>query len=162
MGAESTGNGHPPRLIWYAVVAQLLLLVYYQVIEWVDLFPWNEIRGGNGQETVDLIVGAVMLAVTVLTALRALWGMIIAVLLYGCLLWLQISSWWLPYLRGASPGWAKVYAKYFAHTTNFLPTFGNHLAPDACHGVLQILALTALIMTLLAMRETFRARWSRP
>ncbi len=37
--------------------SQGILFLYYQVIEWVNLFPWNDIRRGNGQASLDLIMG---------------------------------------------------------------------------------------------------------
>lgn len=138
-------------VVGYALVSQVLLLVYYQVVEWINLFPWNEIRGGNGQETLDCVVGAIMLTLIILTWLRIRWGMMLAVLLYSVLLWLQITSWWLPYVRGASPSWQRVYGKFFGHTTKFLLTYGDHLAPDACHVVLQVLVIAAITTTLLAI-----------
>jgi hypothetical protein len=69
-----------------------MLLIYYQLIEWVNLFPWNEIRGGNGQETLDWIVGAVLLALILITFFQVRWAMTIAVFLYGFWLWLQIDG----------------------------------------------------------------------
>jgi hypothetical protein len=142
----------------WALFSQITLLVYYQIIEWVNLFPWNEIRGGNGQETLDWIVGGVLLVLILVTYFRIWWAMIVAVVLYGLWLWLQIDSWWLPYFKGASPGWTKAYAKFFSQTTNFLPTRGNHLAPDACHVILQLLIAAALITTASATWWIFRGR----
>jgi hypothetical protein len=128
-----------------------MLLIYYQLIEWVNLFPWNEIRGGNGQETLDWIVGAVLLALILITFFQVRWAMTIAVFQYGFWLWLQIDGWWLPYIRGASLAWKKVWVKYFGQTTNFLPAYGDHLPPDACHVVLHLLIVVALVFTILAI-----------
>jgi len=43
-----------------SLLIQGTLFAYYQIIEWVNLFPWNDIRRGNGQATLDLIVAAVL------------------------------------------------------------------------------------------------------
>jgi hypothetical protein len=142
----------------WALVSQIAVLIYYQIIERVNLFPWNEIRGGNGQETLDWIVGGVLLVLILVTYFRIWWAMIAAFVLYGLWLWLQIDSWWLPYFKGASPGWTKTYAKFFSQTTNFLPTRGNHLAPDACHVILQLLIAIVLITTASATWRIFRRR----
>jgi hypothetical protein len=145
------------RTNWYrwALISQIALFAYYQVIEWVSLFPWNDIRGGNGQETLDLVVAGVMVGLIAVTAFRLRWATALAALLYGYWLWLQIDSWWVPYVRGASPQWRRVYQANFGATIKFLPSANEHLAPDACHVVLQILISCALATTLLA---AFRLR----
>ena len=135
----------------WSLVSQVILLTYYQIIEWVSLFPWNDIRRGNGQAKIDFIVGGIMLLLILVTVLRARWAMAVGAALYGWWFWLQIQSWWLPYIQGASPGWKRVYGRYFAETVNFLPTAGDHLAPDACHIVLQLLIVSALVTTALAV-----------
>lgn len=134
----------------WSLVSQVILLTYYQIIEWVNLLPWNDIRRGNGQPSIDFIVGGIMLLLILVTVLRARWAMAVGAVLYGWWFWLQIQSWWLPYIQGASPGWKRVYGRYFAETVNFLPTVGDHLAPDACHIVLQLLIASALMTTALA------------
>lgn len=114
-----------------AVAAQLLLLLYFDVIEWVDPFPWNDIRRGNDQAGLDVFLG-VALAVGIVAVWRG-WGAV----LYGAigvhLIWalLQIVSWWIPYVRGASPMWQRVYARNFAVTTHRMTPHGTHVRPDA-------------------------------
>ncbi len=139
----------------WSLSSQIALFVYYQIIEWVSLFPWNDIRHGNCQASLDLIVSGIMLILIIVTFFRLWWAMLVAVLLYGLWLWLQIDSWWLPYIQGASPGWKQVYGRFFGETIKFLPTVGDHLAPDACHIVLQLLVLAALVTTAIA---TIQAR----
>lgn len=134
----------------WALISQCFLFLYYQLIEWVSLFPWNDIRRGNGQETLDIVVSGVMLGLIVVTFFRLRWAIVVAALLYGYWLWLQVESWWLPYIQGASPEWQQIYQTNFGATVKFLPTVGNHLAPDACHVVLQVLVLSALVTTAVA------------
>ncbi len=87
-----------------SLLSQGLLFVYYQVIEWVNLFPWNDIRHGNGQSSLDLMVAAILAALLLASWRRYRWVMAIGVGLFGLWTWLQIDSWWVPYFRGASPG----------------------------------------------------------
>jgi len=150
------------RIYWprWSLLSQGILFAYYQLIEWVDLFPWNDIRRGNGQATLDLVVAGIMLVLILVTIRRVWWAMGIASALYGLWLYLQIQSWWLPYLQGASPGWKRVYGRFFGETVKFLPTVGDHLAPDACHIVLQLLIVSALVTTGLAVLSGLRR--SRP
>ena len=64
---------------------------------------------------------------------------------YGGWLFLQIRTWWISYLFGASDNWKAVYQRTFSQTTKILPSAGNHLAPDGMHLVLQLLLLTVVI-----------------
>ena len=146
------------RINWprWSLLSQSILFGYYQLIEWVDLFPWNDVRRGNGQATLDLVVAGIMLGLILVTLRRVWWAMGIAAALYGLWLYLQIQSWWLPYLQGASPGWKRVYGRFFGETVKFLPTVGDHLAPDACHIVLQLLIVSALVTTGLAVLSGLR------
>jgi len=70
---------------------------------------------------------------------------------YLAWLYLQIDGWWIPYVGGYSPGGRAFYAKYFAETWKPLPSWGDHLAPDAMHVVLQSLIVAAIATALLAI-----------
>src|SRR5579872_4176011 len=146
----------------WAAIAVLVLGIYLEAVEWLDLSPWTTsfsiTHGNNGQELLDIVLGVALIAMII-----ALWrGGRIATLactaLLGAWMWLQISSWWVSYVVGASPNWSKVYAKWFAHTTQFLPSWSNHLPPDANHFVLQLILLAALVLSGLAVIEAFRPR----
>ena len=101
----------------------------------------------NGQSSLDLMVAAILAALLLASWRRYRWVMAIGVGLYGLWTWLQIDSWWVPYFRGASPGWKAAYARYFGATVKVLPSDTLHLSPDACHIVLQVLLLAALVST---------------
>ena len=58
-----------------SVASQLLLLVYLEVVEWVPLFPWNDLRRGNGHEGLDLALAILMAAAIYATAHRWRLGM---------------------------------------------------------------------------------------
>lgn len=131
------------------------LFAYYQIIEWVNLFPWNDIRRGNGQASLDLIVAGVLGILIMSTWRRLRWVMAVGVGLYGLWAWLQIDSWWVPYFRGASPSWKRTHDRFFGETIKFLPSDGVHLPPDACHVMLQVLILAALITSALAVFQLF-------
>lgn len=127
-----------------AAIMMTILGLYLQMVEWVDLFPWNNIKNGNGQETVDIAMGV---ATIVLVAL--LWrGSRIAAFISTAALcvwtWLQVKSWWIPYVVGASLGWTRHYEHWFGETTSWLPRWDNHLPPDANHLVLHVLLVLSL------------------
>ena len=146
-------------LIKAAFVLQLLLLIYLQVIEWIDLFPWNDVRRGNSQETLDIALGAVMVAALAATHWRWRPGVWLATLVYAVWLGLQIMTFWIPYASGASEQWARIHEANFADTIQWLPTYDNHLPPDASHFVLQLLLLITLVVTgMAAFRANKEAR----
>lgn len=141
-----------------AAVALVALGVYLEAVEWIDLSPWNNIRGGNGQETLDCALAAIFAALAawlwfggrvpalLSTALMGLWG------------WLQIGTWWIPYVKGASPEWSRTYAKWFAGATQILPSTPGHLPPDANHLILHVLIAIAFVLSAIAAAASFRRR----
>ena len=129
------------RAIW----AQVALLVYFELSEWVNVFPWNDIRKGNGQEGLDIGLGIFTMLAILATWKRWRWAIWVASAFHAIWLGLQIQTWWWNYVFGASPAWKKTWARVFSQTTRILPVVGDHLPPDACHFVLQLLILAALI-----------------
>ncbi len=148
--ARREGSGNATALLAprVAFISQALLVVYLEVVEWIDLFyPWNDIRRGNAQETLDIVLGAVMAAALAATYFRWRPGMVGAFLAYAVWLGLQVWTFWIPYAFGASERWARIHAANFAETVQILPTYGDHLPPDANHFVLQVLIVAALVTT---------------
>lgn len=141
-----------------AFAAQAALLIYLQVIEWVDLYPWNDIRGGNSQEALDIALGVFMLLALAATWRRWWPGLLVAVLVYLAWMYLQITTFWVPYVVGAAPRWQQIHAANFSETVQWFPRWDNHLPPDASHFVLQLVLLVALVMTAIALRQGYRER----
>jgi hypothetical protein len=138
-----------------AVIAQLLCAVYLQFIEWVSVFPWNDLTHGNGQEGLDAILAIFQLGLAAGFAWRRVLAMMIGLLSYLAWFILQLDSWWRPYLLGGRTvglNW------YFARTWKFLPMIDDRPTPDAAHVVLQLSLLLVLITGLWAWRAVRRAR----
>ena len=143
---KAVDMSHPkPWPFHFAVAAQVVLLAYLQVIEWVEMFPWNDVRRGNGQEVLDVVIGVVMAAFILATWRRWRLGIVLGLLFYVAWLVLQVQTFWVPYIFGASERWARIHARNFSETVQWLPRWENHLPPDASHFVLQILLVVALI-----------------
>lgn len=147
MGDDKNPTAGPAGWFTAAFASQAFLLAYLEVVEWVDLYPWNDVRQGNGQETLDVVLGVVMAGALAATYFRWRPGMIGAFALY--LVWFGLQAWtfWIPYAFGASERWARIHAANFAKTVQWLPTYGKHLPPDANHFVLQLL-LVAVLLTI--------------
>jgi hypothetical protein len=67
--------------------------------------------------------------------------------LIGDTVWLLLHIWslWMPYILGASPQYAGMYARVFSRTTKLLPNFGNHLAPDAMHTFIDVFVIGVIV-----------------
>ena len=74
---------------------------------------------------------------------------------YAFWLYLQLVSWWQPYLFGGrtiGPNW------YFAKTYKFLPAIGERPTPDACHIVLQVLLVAVIVSGAITIWQSWRHR----
>ena len=149
----------PPSAVKYAVAAQLLCAAYLQFIEWVPVFPWNDLSHGNGQEMLDVILIVVQLAVAVGFWLQSRVAMGLGLAAYSGWMYLQLDSWWRPYLfagRQVGPHW------YFARTYKFLPAIDGRPTPDAAHVVLQLTLVLVLVTGVMALYQVLRRRAERP
>jgi hypothetical protein len=143
----------PPATIKLAVAAQLVCAGYLQFIEWVPVFPWNDLAHGNGQDRLDVILAVVQLAVAFGFWISSRIAMGLGLAAYFGWMFLQIDSWWRPYLFGGrtvGPHW------YFARTYKFLPIIDSRPTPDAAHVVLQILLAAVLITGVVAFYRVVR------
>lgn len=157
------------KYLHISLAAQFLLAIYFQMVNWFSLGSWND-QPGFVPMLSSLISGrmqwedagslGMFLLPFLLFALaywrRWNWLMWVGAFGYSVWLYLQIQTWWIPYLFGASKNWQEIYHRVFAHTTKILPSFGNHLAPDAMHLTIQLLLLvivTNSITGLLQIRQ---------
>jgi hypothetical protein len=138
-----------------AVGIQVLAAGYLQMVEWVDLFPWNDLSKGNAQEKLDIAILACQVLVAFWYLRQRVGLMVVGWLAYAVWLYLQIDSWWRPYLFGGRTvgrNW------YFAKTYKFLPQIDQRPTPDADHAVLQLLLVAVLVSAAIAIWRTAMAR----
>lgn len=146
-----------------------LLALYVWVIESVPLGNWNRQQGDR--LLIQLVQGRVpdsgdlfTLAFVALPALlfwiayrRSSMRLAISALIVDVIwLWMQIQSWWVPYLFGTAIQWQIDYSH--GPTTKILPSFGNHVAPDGMHLMIDALLAAAMIAGILAVRNL----WGMP
>ena len=144
------------RVFRHAAVAQLTTVTYLELIEWVPMAPWNNLSRGNGQESLDIVIGVAGVSLAVATFARYRLAALAAIGAYGAWLLLQIQTWWRPYLFGADPQWARAYARWFAHNLRVLPAIGDHPVPDASHTVLHLLLVWSCVACWRASRTPVR------
>ena len=141
-----------------AIFSQLGLHSYWLVTEWVDLFPWNDIKSAKRE---DQIKGTIFHTTT--TSLAVLGFLFqIRVLMGAALVWfvimlaVEIGNWWVPYLFGMHPAEVtrEIYTKQFSRTYRFLPPIKNHNVVDAQHVVVCLLTLATVIFSGRALLAT--------
>ena len=137
---------------WAAFTAQVVLLAYFELCVLIPLGRWNAQPGSEVPfSSGNIILGAAIGGAQLLLLIGTVWRLR-ALLWFGLLgdtvwLLLNVMSLWMPYIRGASPQYAGMYARVFGRTTKLLPNFGNHLAPDAMHIFIDVFVI-AVVVTL--------------
>jgi hypothetical protein len=120
-----------------SAICQLVLALYFEAIQWFRLGAWNnqpkfeplwnQVRAGSFSASDLIIVLAFFLPCTLfILAWRRGWSWLMwcCVAGYGGWLFLQIRTWWISYLFGASENWKAVYQRTFSQTTKILPSAG--------------------------------------
>jgi hypothetical protein len=138
-----------------------VLLAYFELRILVPLGRWNDQPGFSGSFSPGNMIpggaiGGAQLLLLIGTVRRLkLW---LWLGLLGDTVWLllHIYGLWIPYVLGASPQYAKMYARVWGNTTKLLPNFGIHLAPDAMHIFIDVFVI-AVIATLVPYLRSLRA-----
>lgn len=140
--------------IW-ALVMQLLLFIYFEIITLVPLYPWNDLSKYSTKEKVlEAATNGVIIVIGIglfVTKIQLL--MVISIVLWGLFLVMQLLTWWLPYITGKhlKQFSRELYDTHFEQTVKLLPRIKDHIIPDAQHLVLQVLTLSTLLTTAIAV-----------
>ena len=158
--------------IRYAAWQHNILAGYLWLIGAVPLGNWNRQRGERllpallhgqrlGAEDIGTLVFISLPALLCWIAYRrrSVWIAGLTVAVDAVWLWMQIRTWWVPYVSGAPREWQIGYA--LGPTTKVLPSFGRHLAPDGMHFVIHVLLVAAIVTTLFGLRQ-LAARGTTP
>jgi hypothetical protein len=148
----------------FALASQVSLFIYFQACMWLPLYAWNDIWSFPPQHSLQSSIGPLAIGfgtglLIAATIWRIHWLMWIGVL--GHFLWFitQASTIWPPYIVGASEAYASTYHRVWGQTTKLLPSWGNHLAPDGMHILIQGLLVAVLSSTfVLSMVREGRSR----
>lgn len=138
-----------------ALILQIILLVYFQLITLIPMYPWNDLTKYTNKERLleATVNGIVIIVSTGLFVTKVKWLMICSVIIWLLFLMAQLLTWWMPYLTGKHlqqfP--RELYETHFKNTYKILPPIKNHIIPDAQHNLLQIITLMILIVSVLAI-----------
>ena len=144
-----------------AITAQVVLLAYFELCILVPLGRWNDQPGISVSFSFgNMVLGGAIGAAQLLLLIGTVWQLkpLLWFGLLGDTVWLllHIYSLWIPYVFGASPQYAKMYARVWGRTIKLLPNFGIHLAPDAMHIFIDVFVI-AVIVTLVPYLRSLRA-----
>ena len=140
-------------MLTLAVLMPLLWLGWLVLIDWVPLFPLNDLRADNARQR--LIAAAANYPVPLLIAgaiaLHRTWSLAAALAL--CLLCLagHLWSWWVPYLGFGTAAQREVYERDYRRTWKILPTTGRAVVIDVQHMVVGLGTLAMIATTLTVM-----------
>ncbi len=137
-----------------AIVAPAVLLGYELVLDFVDLFPWNDLSAFTPEEQLlGMMVNHLPL---LLIAAAFVQSRPVFQLVAVATSWLyflgHIAAWWFPYFVGASAETMQESARLYRRTVTFLPAILDHPIPNAAHVVLGLLVfVTGLCATMAAI-----------
>ncbi|OAI42673.1 hypothetical protein AYO41_00630 [Verrucomicrobia bacterium SCGC AG-212-E04] len=163
----------------YAIVSQLLLVVYHQVTTLVDLFPFNGARNyASRKRFTEAGVNAVLMCLGPIGFAFRIHGlMLFGVCYYFALFAAELIIWWIPYLTvpagrwraiynrllslatsNFEPGdtldhWIRIHDRLHRGTLTFLPARAGRVVPNLEHTLLHVLTLVTAIITLVAYRS---------
>jgi hypothetical protein len=132
-----------------AVALPLLWLAWLALIDWVPMFPLNDLTAGNRRSR---LLAAVInypfpLLIAGGVALRQPWSLWTATVLCVLTLAGHLVSWWLPYFGLSSASQRAVYLRDYARTLKILPTRNHTVVPDVQHMVVGAITLAMLATT---------------
>ncbi|RJL35466.1 hypothetical protein [Bailinhaonella thermotolerans] len=133
-----------------AVVLPLVWLAWLALIDWVPMFPLNDLTPGNLRARVlaAVINYPFPLLIAAGVALHETWSLIAALVLCAMTFAGHLASWWVPYFGLSSAAQREVYARDYSRTLKILPTAGRAVVPDVQHMVVGVLTLAMLGTTL--------------
>jgi hypothetical protein len=137
-----------------AIVAPLIWLAWLVLIDWVPMFPLNDLRPDNRRHRV--VAGSINypfpLLIVAGVALHHTWSQAVALVLCGLILYGHVTSWWLPYFGISTAAQRATYLRDYARTRKLLPVEGHAVVIDVQHMVVGVLSLimagTTLFVTL--------------
>lgn len=138
-----------------AIALQILLFIYFEITTLVNLYPWNDLSKYSFRERmIEATTNGIVIILGLglfFTKIKGL--MILSVIIWFVFLFMQLLTWWIPYLTGRhlKQFSRALYDTHFQETFKLLPPIKNHIVPDAQHNVLQIITLATFIASTVAI-----------
>lgn len=147
-------------------VLQILIMVYFEVTEYVDLAPFNDVATTENSFAASLandlpklfILIILWIGMRWMTSPTYLFLYFSSIIYYIVYLILQILEWWPRYIFGATPEEAADYYEKFSKTIKILPSWDNHLAVDLQHNILQTITITIIVVMIITLVKLWKLR----
>ena len=136
-----------------ALIALALMLIYFAVDNHVGLNPWNNLAQAGSQWSSTLAGWIPRLFTLWALRRRARWAVGVGAVWTVVWFLLQLWQWWIPYLFGPTPLHSdfRWYIEHgYTETLRILPQRGARPTPDLQHMMLQMLSLSAAVLTVRA------------
>ncbi|MDN3019577.1 hypothetical protein PH210_25770 [Paenibacillus sp. BSR1-1] len=132
----------------FAWVLPLVFLLYQIVIDFLDLYPFNDIHSRDKRLRKFEVLGnypplIIISACFFFDNVIANW---VGYTLTSIIMIMHLFAWWLPYLFGFPLTVKADYEKYFSRTYKILPSIKDHIIPDVEHIGVGVLLLTTLFI----------------
>ncbi|MEU5868666.1 hypothetical protein ABZ815_46370 [Nonomuraea sp. NPDC047529] len=133
-----------------AVAVPLVWLAWLVLIDWVPMFPLNDLSGANvkGRALAAVINYPFPLLIAAGVALHRTWSLAAATVLCLLVMTGHVRSWWLPYFGTATDEQRELYRREYSRTWKVLPTAGRAVVIDVQHMVMGVLSLLMLATTI--------------
>lgn len=137
---------------WYivSIITPLLLTIYLVIIDFVDLYPFNDVskHTANDRKLEVLLNYPLPLIAALGNWYGATWSKSIAIFIGVLFLLGNIISWWVPYFFGCSEKQREHYEESFAQTIKILPPIKDHPIPNAEHMPVALFIIVWLISSI--------------
>jgi hypothetical protein len=134
-------------LIYFTIVTQIILTLYFMITHWISLYPWNDLKhvSFRYERPLNAFMNFIQIVVILGFFYQTNSLMIVGLIFWSLWMYGHIMAWWKPYFFGATEEEMLDYQQTFGNTYKFFQTQENHPAPDACHIVLGL--LTCLVLS---------------
>jgi hypothetical protein len=139
-----------------AMIVPLAFILYLFVMDWIDLYPWNDVTTIPRQRKLwlSLINAIPLLYISLAFKLRHPGLMVIALIIVFFYMIVHIISWWIPYFFGSSEARRLEHERLFSETVTILPRIKDHPTPNVGHMVLGLYITVMLIISVNALMRT--------
>ncbi|WP_276353160.1 hypothetical protein [Cohnella caldifontis] len=132
------------------VILPIVFLLYQIVIDFVDLFPFNDIRARDKRLRKFEVLGNYppLILISACFYFEGAWARV-GYAMTAIIMAMHLLAWWIPYWTGKPASVRQDYDKYFSRTYKFLPKIRDHIVPDAEHaGVGALLTVTLAVQSI--------------
>jgi hypothetical protein len=125
----------------------LCLLLYQIIIDFVPLFPFNDVQSKDKRLRKYEVLGNYppLLVISLCFYLKHEISLWIGYVITSIIMVMHLFAWWIPYFFGFPNNVRSDYKKYFSRTYKFLPAIKDHIILDAEHVGVGILLVASLV-----------------